>query len=118
MTARIPFTMVVLFSAYAVLWFLCLFFLLPWWGWSVTLSSDSGDRRVNPMLRERSLTRQAVSLVDLGGFYAAIGSIGFDALEGPQTKMPSLWGSVLGILSPDLPFFAVTTFFYWGLVIE
>jgi predicted secreted protein len=62
---------VVLFSAYAVLWFLCLFCLLPV-GLGSARDPDSGAP-LNPMLGRKALIAVAVAAVLWLGFYAAIG---------------------------------------------
>jgi predicted secreted protein len=61
---------VVLFSAYAVLWFLCLFCLLPV-GLGAARDPDSGAP-LNPMLGRKALIAAAVAAVLWLGFYAAI----------------------------------------------
>jgi predicted secreted protein len=62
---------VVLFSAYAVLWFLCLFCLLPI-GLGAERDPDSGAP-LNPMLGKKALIATGVAAVLWVGFYAAIG---------------------------------------------
>ncbi len=62
---------VVLFSAYAVLWFLCLFCLLPV-GLGSERDPDSGAP-LNPMLKQKALIASALAAVIWVGFYAAIG---------------------------------------------
>ena len=62
---------VVLFSAYAVLWFLCLFCLLPI-GLGAERDPESGAP-LNPMLGKKALIATAVAAVLWVGFYAAIG---------------------------------------------
>jgi len=62
---------VVLFSAYAVLWFLCLFCLLP-----VGLGSERDPESgapLNPMLKQKALAAGLVAAVLWVVFYAAIG---------------------------------------------
>ena len=62
---------VVLFSAYAVLWFLCLFCLLP-----VGLGSERDPESgapLNPMLKKKALIALAVAAVLWAVFYAFIG---------------------------------------------
>jgi predicted secreted protein len=61
---------VVLFSAYAVLWFLCLFCLLPV-GLGAARDPDSGAP-LNPMLGRKALIAATVAAVLWLGFYAAI----------------------------------------------
>ena len=62
---------VVLFSAYAVLWFLCLFCLLPI-GLGAERDPESGAP-LNPMLGRKALIATAMAVVLWIGFYAAIG---------------------------------------------
>jgi predicted secreted protein len=62
---------VVLFSAYAVLWFLCLFCLLPI-GLGAERDPDSGAP-LNPMLGKKALIATGIAAVLWVGFYAAIG---------------------------------------------
>jgi predicted secreted protein len=62
---------VVLFSAYAVLWFLCLFCLLPI-GLGSERDPESGAP-LNPMLGRKALIATAMAVVLWIGFYAAIG---------------------------------------------
>ena len=62
---------VVLFSAYAVLWFLCLFCLLPV-GLGSERDPDSGAP-LNPMLKQKALIASALAAVIWVGVYAAIG---------------------------------------------
>ena len=62
---------VVLFSAYAVLWFLCLFCLLP-----VGLGSERDPESgapLNPMLKKKALIAGAIAAVVWVIFYAMIG---------------------------------------------
>ncbi len=62
---------VVLFSAYAVLWFLCLFCLLP-----VGLGSERDPESgapLNPQLKKKALIAGAIAAVVWVIFYAAIG---------------------------------------------
>jgi len=61
---------VVLFSAYAVLWFLCLFCLLPV-GLGAARDPESGAP-LSPMLGRKALYATAISAVLWFGFYAAI----------------------------------------------
>jgi predicted secreted protein len=61
---------VVLFSAYAVLWFLCLFCLLPV-GLGAERDPDSGAP-LSPMLGRKALIASGVAAVLWLGFYAAI----------------------------------------------
>lgn len=61
----------VLFSAYAVLWFLCLFCLLPV-GLGAERDPDSGAP-LNPMLGKKALMAAGLAAVLWLGFYAAIG---------------------------------------------
>ena len=61
---------VVLFSAYAVLWFLCLFCLLP-----VGLGSErdpDSSAPLNPMLKKKALIASGIAAVLWTGFYAAV----------------------------------------------
>jgi predicted secreted protein len=62
---------VVLFSAYAVLWFLCLFCLLPV-GLGAERDPDSGAP-LNPMLGKKALIATVIAAVLWIGFYVAIG---------------------------------------------
>ena len=62
---------IVLFSAYAVLWFLCLFCLLPV-GLGAERDPDSGAP-LNPMLAKKALIASGIAAVMWVGFYAAIG---------------------------------------------
>ena len=62
---------IVLFSAYAVLWFLCLFCLLPV-GLGSARDPDSGAP-LNPMLAKKALWAAVIATILWGGFYAAIG---------------------------------------------
>jgi predicted secreted protein len=62
---------VVLFSAYAVLWFLCLFCLLPI-GLGAERDPDSGAPQ-SPMLMNKALIASCIAAVLWLGFYAAIG---------------------------------------------
>ena len=62
---------VVLFSAYAVLWFLCLFCLLP-----VGLDSERDPKSgapLHPMLKKKALIASLVAAVLWLVFYSAIG---------------------------------------------
>ena len=62
---------VVLFSAYAVLWFLCLFCLLP-----VGLGSERDPESgapLNPQLKKKALIAVAIAAVVWVIVYAAIG---------------------------------------------
>ncbi len=61
---------VVLFSAFAVLWFLCLFCLLPV-GLGSERDPDSGAP-LNPMLKKKSLIASGVAALLWVGFYLAI----------------------------------------------
>jgi predicted secreted protein len=61
---------VVLFSAYAVLWFLCLFCLLPV-GLGAERDPDSGAP-LTPMLGRKALIAAGIAAVLWVGFYAAI----------------------------------------------
>ena len=61
---------VVLFSAYAVLWFLCLFCLLPV-GLGAERDPESGAP-LSPMLGRKALIASSLALVLWLGFYAAI----------------------------------------------
>ncbi len=61
---------VVLFSAYAVLWFLCLFCLLPV-GLGAERDPDSGAP-LNPMLAKKALIASVVAAILWIGFYAAL----------------------------------------------
>jgi predicted secreted protein len=62
---------VVLFSAYAVLWFLCLFCLLPM-GLGSERDPESGAP-LNPMLGKKALVATLVAVVLWVLFYSAIG---------------------------------------------
>jgi predicted secreted protein len=62
---------VVLFSAYAVLWFLCLFCLLPV-GLGAERDPDSGAP-LNPQLGKKALIALVVAAVLWVVFYAVIG---------------------------------------------
>jgi len=62
---------VVLFSAYAVLWFLCLFCLLPI-GLGAERDPESGAP-LNPQLKKKALIALVVAAVLWVGFYALIG---------------------------------------------
>jgi predicted secreted protein len=68
---------VVLFSAYAVLWFLCLFCLLPV-GLGAERDPDTGAP-LNPMLKKKALIASAIAAVLWIAFFAAI-SFGWLAL--------------------------------------
>ena len=60
----------VLFSAYAVLWFLCLFCLLP-----VGLGADAIPIRgapLNPMLKKKALIASGIAAVLWVAFFASI----------------------------------------------
>ena len=62
---------VVLFSAYAVLWFLCLFCLLP-----VGLGSERDPESgapLHPQLKKKALMAGVIAAVLWLAFYAAIG---------------------------------------------
>jgi len=61
---------VVLFSAYAVLWFLCLFCLLPV-GLGAERDPDSGAP-LHPMLGKKALIATVIAAVLWLGFYLAI----------------------------------------------
>ena len=61
---------VVLFSAYAVLWFLCLFCLLPV-GLGAERDPDTGAP-LNPMLKKKALIASAIAAVLWVAFFAAI----------------------------------------------
>ena len=61
---------VVLFSAYAVLWFLCLFCLLPV-GLGSERDPDSGAP-LNPMLAKKALIATVIAAVLWVAFYAAV----------------------------------------------
>jgi predicted secreted protein len=61
---------VVLFSAYAVLWFLCLFCLLPV-GLGAERDPESGAP-LTPMLGRKALIATGIAAVLWVGFYAAI----------------------------------------------
>ncbi len=62
---------VVLFSAYAVLWFLCLFCLLPV-GLGAERDPESGAP-LSPMLGKKALIASGIAAVLWIVFYAAIG---------------------------------------------
>jgi predicted secreted protein len=62
---------IVLFSAYAVAWFLCLFCLLPV-GLGAERDPDSGAP-FNPMLGRKALIASGMAAVLWLGFYIAIG---------------------------------------------
>jgi predicted secreted protein len=62
---------IVLFSAYAVLWFLCLFCLLPI-GLGSERDPDSGAP-LSPMLGKKALIAVVIAAVLWAIFYAAIG---------------------------------------------
>ena len=62
---------VVLFSAFAVLWFLCLFCLLPI-GLGSERDPDSGAP-LNPMLKKKALWASGIAAVVWVVFYALIG---------------------------------------------
>jgi predicted secreted protein len=61
---------VVLFSAYAVLWFLCLFCLLPV-GLGAERDPDTGAP-LNPMLKKKALIATGIAAVLWVGFFASI----------------------------------------------
>ena len=61
---------VVLFSAYAVLWFLCLFCLLPV-GLGAERDPDTGAP-LNPMLKKKALIATGIAAVLWVAFFAAI----------------------------------------------
>jgi predicted secreted protein len=61
---------VVLFSAYAVLWFLCLFCLLPV-GLGAERDPDTGAP-LNPMLKKKALIASGIAAVLWIVFFAAI----------------------------------------------
>ena len=61
---------VVLFSAYAVLWFLCLFCLLPV-GLGAERDPDTGAP-LSPMLKKKALIASGIAAVLWIAFYAAI----------------------------------------------
>ena len=61
---------VVLFSAYAVLWFLCLFCLLPV-GLGAERDPESGAP-LSPMLKKKALIASGMAAVLWVAFYAAI----------------------------------------------
>ncbi len=63
--------LVVLFSAYAVLWFLCLFCLLPV-GLGSTIDPDTGAP-TNPMLKKKALIATVLAALFWVGFYLAVG---------------------------------------------
>jgi len=61
---------VVLFSAYAVLWFLCLFCLLP-----VGLGAERDPKSgapLSPMLGKKALISSVIAAVLWAGFYLAV----------------------------------------------
>lgn len=62
---------VVLFSAYAVLWFLCLFCLLPV-GLGAERDPDTGAP-LSPMLGKKALWASVIAAVLWAGFYLAVG---------------------------------------------
>jgi predicted secreted protein len=62
---------VVLFSAYAVLWFLCLFCLLPI-GLGAERDPDTGAP-LNPMLAKKALIASVIAAVLWVAFYVAVG---------------------------------------------
>ena len=59
-----------LFSAYAVLWFLCLFCLLPV-GLGAERDPDTGAP-LNPMLKKKAVIASGIAAVLWVAFYAAI----------------------------------------------
>jgi predicted secreted protein len=61
---------IVLFSAYAVLWFLCLFCLLPV-GLGAERDSISGAP-LSPMLGKKALISSVIAAILWLGFYAAL----------------------------------------------
>jgi predicted secreted protein len=61
---------VVLFSAYAVLWFLCLFCLLPV-GLGAERDPDTGAP-LNPMLKKKALIATGIAAVLWIAFFASI----------------------------------------------
>ena len=61
---------VVLFSAYAVLWFLCLFCLLPV-GLGAERDPDTGAP-LSPMLKKKALIASGIAAVLWVAFYAVI----------------------------------------------
>ena len=61
---------VVLFSAYAVLWFLCLFCLLPV-GLGAERDPDTGAP-LSPMLKMKAAIASGIAALLWVGFYAAI----------------------------------------------
>ena len=61
---------VVLFSAFAVLWFLCLFCLLPV-GLGAERDPDTGAP-LNPMLKKKALIASGIAAVLWVAFYAAV----------------------------------------------
>jgi predicted secreted protein len=61
---------VVLFSAYAVLWFLCLFCLLPV-GLGAERDPDTGAP-LNPMLKKKAVFASVIAALLWVAFYAAI----------------------------------------------
>jgi predicted secreted protein len=62
---------IVLFSAYAVLWFLCLFCLLPV-GLGAERDPDSGAP-LSPMLGKKALIASGIAAILWAIFFAAIG---------------------------------------------
>ena len=62
---------VVLLGAFAILWFLCLFCLLPV-GLGSARDPDSGAP-LDPMLKKKALIATVVAALLWAGFYAAIG---------------------------------------------
>ena len=62
---------VVLFSAYAVLWFLCLFCLLPV-GLGAERDPESGAPAQSPMLGKKALIASAVAAVLWMAFYVTV----------------------------------------------
>ena len=62
---------VVLFSAFAVAWFLCLFCLLPV-GLGAARDPESGAP-LSPMLKKKALIASVIAAVLWVGFYLAIG---------------------------------------------
>ncbi len=61
---------VVLFSAYAVLWFLCLFCLLPV-GLGAERDPDTGAP-LSPMLKKKAVIASGIAAILWVGFYATI----------------------------------------------
>ena len=70
MTLPLGIHYVVLFSAYSVLWFLCLFCLLPV---GLGAERDESGAALNPMLGRKALIATGMAAVLWVGFYAAIG---------------------------------------------